>query len=70
MRGIPRYQSLSMTGAVLETGKRLCDVQHAGERIIVDYKLRRFHVQGYYPVNVCDWRNGLSDVARILRGSK
>ena len=65
-----RYQALTSSGTVIATGDCLRDVEKMGERIIVDFKLRRWTRQGTYPATRYTWRQGLSQVGSVLRRTK
>ena len=65
-----RYQALTNNGTVIAVGDRLRDVEKMGERIIVDFKLRRWTRQGVYPATRYTWRQGLRQVGDVLRRGK
>jgi hypothetical protein len=54
---IKRYQAVDLNGKVIASGKTLESVQGPGNRIILDYKAKRYHVQGLYPLTVAPWIN-------------
>lgn len=60
-KDFPRYQAIGRHGIVIATGKRLCDVEGFGVRVIVDYGNRpeiRFTIQNLYPHNGYQWAYG------------
>lgn len=62
-----RYQSLTKNGEVIKQGHTIESVSGFGERIIVDYKQKRFAVQPVFPPTFLEWFAGTSNVGNIIR---
>ena len=56
MAGFRRYMAIDKNGKVLSQGTRLMDIEHVGERILIDYKKMRQAEQGFYPTNRYNWK--------------
>jgi len=62
-----RYQALSKTGKVIATGDRLMDVEGYGERLLVDFKEKRWVRQLLYPSSRYQWNKGIKQIGEIIR---
>jgi hypothetical protein len=62
-----KYQSITKSGKVIKQGKTIDSVSGLGERIIIDYKNKRYAIQGMYPTASINWENGLTDIGNIIR---
>ena len=62
-----RYLAMTKRGKPIIFGKKLGDVQSLGERIIVDFKQRRYSFQGLYPINYMSWYYDFNNLGNIIR---
>lgn len=54
-----RYMKIGASCKVVEKGKTLESVQRPGPGCLIDYKLKRFTFQGFYPTTRQNWMAGI-----------
>lgn len=62
-----RYQSIDYTGNILKTGNLLRDIEGLGERILIDYKIKRYTLQPTYPATRYTWHQGFDGISRMIK---